>query len=281
METVFPKKADRPTIYHYKVDVILGQGGTGAVYRGLDPKTNEVVAIKMFRQNFFRNAMHQRDVAKTAKRWRKLSHPNVVRILDFLTGKEGDCLIIEYIDGPDLKRYLAQRAYNLQERLLIAAQICNGLQFIHESGFIHHDLKPANVLFTRKGQVKLTDFSLYGTGGLLGFLDRGYSDQITPMYVAPELIRKEKATKATDMYSLGVMFYLLFTGKHPFEMDNIQRLYLAHLHSAALHPTVINDIVPQSLGDIVMRLLAKDPERRWPDCDQLRIALATFGKSRI
>lgn len=279
-ETLYPKRADRPTIYQYPVDVILGVGGTGTVYRGMDPATREIVAIKMFRANFFRNKMHHRDVVKTAKKWRNLKHPNVVGVRDFISGTEGECVIMEYIDGPNLRWYIDNRRYNMQERLVITAQICNGLGFIHDHGFVHHDLKPANVLFTRKGQVKLCDFSLYG-GTLLQLFDKGMQEQITPMYVAPEIIRKDKATHLADMYSLGVMLYLMFTGSLPFEVDNLHRLYNCHLNVKPLYPTDVRREVPTQLADIIMKLLEKNPKDRYPSAEQLRIALSDIGKSRI
>lgn len=277
----FPKKSDRATLYGYRVDLILGEGGTGTVYRGLHPETGEVLALKLFHANFIRNNMHLRDLAKTAKRCKKLDHPNVVKVVEFLQGDEGNVLVLEYVDGPDMKWYIDNRPFKLDERLVIAAQICNGLGYLHENNVYHHDLKPANVLFTRKGQVKLCDFALYGTSLLVTLFDSGMQGQITPMYVAPEIIRKEKVTALSDMYSLGVMLYLTFTEHVPFEVDNLQQLYLSHVHTTPVHPNMVNPQCPHALGDIIMRLMDKDPEKRFPDCQQLRIALAEIGKSRI
>ena len=169
----------------------------------------------------------------------------------------------------------------MNERLVILAQICNGLVALHDKGITHHDLKPANVLFTRKGQAKICDFSLYGSSLLLQLFDSGFSDQITPMYVAPEIIRKERATQLSDMYSLGVMMYLMFVGQVPFAVDSIQQLYLCHLQTPPIHPTDMTDQCPRSLGDIIMQLLKKKPADRIPNCDQLRIALSGIGKSRM
>lgn len=275
------KKADRKQIYQYPVDIILGQGGTGTVYRAQDPETKEILAIKVFRANFFRNTMHERSLAKMARKAANLSHPNVVKIKEFLRGKEGNCLVMEYVDGPDLKWYMENRPFNLEERLVIVAQICNGLGYLHENKMVHHDLKPANVLFTRRGQVKLADFSLFGGGSYRRFFEPGYGEQITPMFVSPELIEKKKATYLADMYSLGVVLYMLFTEKVPFQADTLAQLYHAHLHTTPVHPTVVNPKIPQALGDVVMRLLSKKPDKRPHDAYQLRITLSEFGRSRI
>lgn len=272
---------DRSKLYHFKLDRILGQGGTGRVYRGIDTKKGEVVAIKLFREDFFRNRLHLRDLVKSVKRFRKYSHQNVVRIHDFIDGDEGKCMVMEYIDGPDLKWYLVNRPWNLQERIGIVGQICFGLQYLHDQKIVHHDIKPANILFTRTGIAKLADFSLYGSSFLLELIDKGAGEQITPMYVPPEIIRGEGASTKSDQYSLGVTLYLLFAERLPFQVDNLQRLYQCHLNVEPDHPSLVNPKCPHNVGDIILRLLAKRPEDRFVDCDELRIALAQTGRSRI
>jgi eukaryotic-like serine/threonine-protein kinase len=272
---------DRSRLYHFKLDRILGEGGTGRVYRGIDMNKGVVVAIKLFRENFFRNQLHVRELAKGVKRFRKYKHPNVVEIYDFIEGPEGHCMVMEYVDGPDLKWYLANRPWNLQERLIISAQICNGLQYLHDQGSVHHDFKPSNVLFTRKGMAKVADFSLYGGGFLLERVFGGVGEQITPMFVAPEVIEKKKAGPAGDQYSFGITMYMLFTDRVPFVVDSLQKLYHCHLRVTPEHPTIVNSKCPRQLGDIIMKLLAKDPKGRFADMDQVRIAFADIGASRI
>lgn len=272
---------DRSTLYHYRVDRVLGQGGTGTVYRGIDPEKGEVVAIKLFRENFIRNRLHLMDLAKSIKRAKKLKHENVVQIYDFIDGDEGRCMVMEYVDGPSLRWYLTNRPFNLHERLIIANQLCMGLQYLHDNSFIHHDFKPANVLFTRKGVAKIADFSLYGSNFLIELFDRGAGEQITPMFVAPEILRRERITPAVDLYSLGITLYMLFTERAPFAADSLQKLYLCHLRVTPLHPSEVNPKCPRELGDIIMRLLEKKPEKRFSDCDEVRIALSKLSQSRI
>jgi eukaryotic-like serine/threonine-protein kinase len=277
----YPRPPDKPTLYHYKLQSMLGQGGTGVVYLAVDPKTGEVRALKQFRANFFRHKLHMRDLKSTANKFKKVQHPNVVKIYDFISGNEGEVLIMEYIDGPSLTWYIENRPFNLQEMIGIVVQICNGLAYIHEKGFVHHDLKPANILFTRKGLAKIADYSLSGSNPILNLLDQGMAEQITPLYVAPEIIRKEKTTKSVDLYSLGIIMYLMFARETPFKADNLQRLYASHLHDTPFHPSDVNPKVPRELGDVIMRLLAKKPEKRFQDADELRIMIAGMGQSRI
>ncbi len=213
--------------------------------------------------------------------YKKYTHPNVVKIYDFIDGEEGKCMVMEYIDGPDLKWYLANRPWNLQERIGLVSQICSGLQYLHDQKIVHHDIKPANILFTRTGTVKLADFSLYGSSLLLDLFDKGAGEQITPMYVPPEIIRGESASAQSDQYSLGITMYLLFAERLPFQVDNLQRLYHCHLSAEPDHPSLLNPKCPHALGDIILRLLAKRPAERFSDCDELRIAISEMGRSRI
>jgi len=271
---------DRYKLYHFRIDLLLGRGGTGVVYRAIDTKTGNIVAVKLFHANFFRNNLHLRELAKSVKRFKKFEHSNVVQIYDLVSGDEGHCLVEEYVDGPDLRWYIENRPWNLQERMVVVAQMCNGLQYIHDQGFIHHDMKPANVLFTRKGIAKLTDYSL-ARERLFTLLDTGLKEQVTPMYVAPEIIRGERATSRSDIYSLGATFYLIFTGKVPFRVDNLQRLYECHLQTMPDHPSDANPRCPRDLGDIIMRMMSKEPEKRFENCDELRIRMSAIGRSRI
>ncbi|GMW03412.1 MAG: hypothetical protein AMXMBFR84_45460 [Candidatus Hydrogenedentota bacterium] len=273
---------DKLRVYRFKLDRILGRGGTGVVYRGIDTEKGDVVAIKLFHKNFFRNKLHIKDYARSVARFSKWNHPNVVLVHEFLDGEEGPCQVMEYVDGPDLKWYLDNQPFDLQQRLGIISQVCNGLQYIHDQGFTHHDLKPANVLFTRKGVVKMSDYSL-SRQSLFAFLDVGGSiaEQITPMYVAPEIIRKEPASPQSDMYSLGITLYFMFTGKMPFEVDNLTALYACHLRIVPNHPSTVNRRCPEQLGNIIMKMLNKDPKQRFESCDQLRIALSNIAVSRI
>lgn len=274
---------DRASLYHFKLNRILGQGGTGKVYRAIDQKEGRVVAIKRFYENFFRNALHLRDLKKSVKKFKKFRHENVVQIYDFYDSnpEDGNCMVMEYVDGPNLTWYLRNRPFKLQERLGICQQMGAGLQYLHENGCVHHDFKPANVLFTRKGKVKIADYSLYGGSLLLELFDRSIGEQITPMYVAPEFIRKEKVTGASDQYSLGVTMYMMFTNRFPYEVDGLQKLYFAHANVTPVHPNEVNPACSQALGDIIMRLMAKKPEKRFKDLDELNVALSRVATSRI
>lgn len=272
---------DRTKLYTYKVDRRLGSGGSGTVYRGIDRESGQVYALKLFKSNYFKGRSHIKDLAKSAQKFKEFSHMNIVRIFDFIDGEEGVVLVMEYVDGPSLAWYIENRPWNLQERLMICAQLCNGLQYLHDRGFRHHDLKPANVLFTRTGVAKLSDFSLYQPGLFDGIMNSGLKDLVTPMFIAPELLSGKKTSPQSDIYSFGVTMYIMFTGQTPFAADNLQVLYEAHKKTKPEHPCIINSKIPRALGDLIMTALAKDPKERWHDCDVLRVKLGEIGQSRI
>jgi len=281
MPTSGPRAADRAKLYRFKVDRLLGKGGSGSVYRGIDPESGQPVALKLFHANYFQSKGHVRELDKSVDEFKTFKHVNVMRIFDFISGDEGEVLVMEYIDGPSLTWYIENRPWNLEERLMICAQICNGLQYIHDQGFTHHDMKPANVLFTRTGVAKLSDYSLYRGGILSKFFDSGLKDLVTPMYIAPELLDRKSATPRSDIYSLGVTMYYLFALKLPFEADSLQALYQCHQRVRPEHPSNVNSRCPRAVGDVIMRALEKDPAARWPDCDMLRVQLGELGQSRI
>lgn len=272
---------DISKLYNFKLQRILGEGGTGRVYLGIDMNKGVPVAIKLFHENFFRNRLHVRDLLKSISKFKKFKHTNLVQIFDFIDDTEGRCLVMEYIDGPSLKWYLLNRPYKLTERINICLQICAGMQYLHDKGCIHHDFKPGNVLFTRTGIVKIVDFSLYGSTFLVELLDRNIGEQITPMFVAPEFIRREKITAQSDIYSMGITFYMLFTDRVPFSADNLRKLYQCHLGVMPPHPSEVNPACPVPLGNIIMKMIAKQPEGRYADCDELRVALSQVTRSRI
>lgn len=282
MSIEYPIPPSKPELCGYTLLLTMGVGGTGTVYKAEHPETKQIVALKEFHANFIRNKGHLRDLAKMVKKAQNLNHPNVIKIGNLITNPDENVLVLEFVGGPDLKWYIEHRPYNLNERLGVLTQICNGISYLHDHKIIHHDLKPANILFTRQGQVKVCDFSLAGiAGGIMSFMDQGAVEQITPMYIAPELIRKQKPTKLCDLYSLGIMMYTMFTDHMPFPVDTLQKMYICHLSQIPLHPTDVNSECPRLLGNIIMKLLEKDPKERFQDCQELRIALTNVGQSRI
>ena len=266
----------------YRIVALLGRGGMGDVYRAEDITLGNVVALK------FLPASLQNDVAALAafhaevRNARQVSHPNVCRVYD-IGGVSGQhFLTMEYIDGEDLASLLRRIGHLPANKALETAhQICAGLAAAHDCGLLHRDLKPANIMLDGRGRARITDF------GLALSLDDaiGRSEVAgTPAYMAPEQIEKGEATVRSDIYSLGVVFYQLFTGRLPFQATTPIEWRRAHLESSPRTPSsVVKDMDPV-VESAILRCLQKDPKLRpssvrqveaaFPGGDPLAAALA-------
>jgi len=208
-----------------------------------------------------------------------VSHPNVVQVFD--AGQDGDLryIVMEWVDGGDLAHLIRERApLPLEEAVRITADILRGLAAIHQAGIVHRDVKPANVLLDRRGRAKLTDFgiarrsddpTLTGPVELLG----------TAAYVAPERVRGEPATPASDLYAVGVILYELLTGQLPFPGQTPEELLAQHLHAAPVPPRRWRRDIPPALEQVVLRALAKDPGARYRSAEAMAAALQAAGHS--
>ncbi|PKL74329.1 MAG: hypothetical protein CVV27_21060 [Candidatus Melainabacteria bacterium HGW-Melainabacteria-1] len=242
----------------YRVGEPIGSGSYGLVFRGESLADGEPVAIKTFiQQDAQQNSLNE------LKLLFRLRHPHVIRVLDLFYARKSYCLVFEYMESGDLRERMQEPLLE-PEALVIAAQLADGLAYIHGQGIIHRDLKPENVLLRREGETmrcKLADFNLSKfTRTALTASNRG-----SPLYMAPEQFYDRYDGRA-DLYALGVMLYEMLRGHPPFE-GNLQELMRAHLQQA---PDL--DAWPAGHGVRVLlaELLAKDPEQRPATAEQLR-----------
>ncbi|MFI5069730.1 MAG: protein kinase, partial [Terriglobales bacterium] len=265
-------------IERYRIVALLGRGGMGEVYRAEDLKLGNVVALK------FLPASLQSDTAALAgfhaevRNARQVSHPNVCRVYDIGEVDGKHFLTMEYIDGEDLASLLRRIGRLPADKALETAhQICAGLAAAHDCGLLHRDLKPANIMLDGRGRVRITDFGL----ALSSNDATGRSETAgTPAYMAPEQIGKGEASVRSDIYSLGLVFYELFTGRLPYQANTPIEWRRAHLESAPRTPSsVVKDLDPV-VETAIMRCLQKDPALRpssaaaFPGGDPLAAALA-------
>ncbi len=269
-------------IERYRIVALLGRGGMGEVYRAEDLKLGNVVALK------FLPASLQNDTAALAgfhaevRNARQVSHPNVCRVYDIGEVNGQHFLTMEYIDGEDLSSLLRRIGRLPPDKALETAhQICAGLAAAHDCGLLHRDLKPANIMLDGRGRVRITDFGL----ALSNDDATGRSETAgTPAYMAPEQIGKGEASVRSDIYSLGLVFYELFTGRLPYQANTPVEWRRAHLESSPRAPSsVVKDIDP-AVESVILRCLQKDPAKRpssvrqvaaaFPGGDPLAAALA-------
>src|SRR6266404_8329468 len=209
----------------YRVMSLLGAGGMGEVYRATDLRLGQAVALKFLPEETARDPKTLARFNNEVKIARQVAHPNVCRVYDIGEVEGLAYLSMEYVDGEDLNSLLRRIGRLPSDKALeIARKLCAGLAAAHDKGVLHRDLKPANVMLDGRGQVLLTDF---GLAGLAGQVEGAEVRNGTPAYMAPEQLSGKEVTVKSDIYSLGLVLYEIFTGKRPFESDTLPGLMRA------------------------------------------------------
>ena len=263
----------------YELEELLGSGGMSTVFRARDSQLGRRVAIKILHERYADDPEYLERFRREARAVAKLSHPNIVTVIDRGDDHGRQYIVFEHVEGENLKEFV-QRTGRLPVRraLELALAVADGLAFAHEQGLVHRDVKPQNVLLSREGDVKVTDFGIarsldveHGvtqTGTVLG----------TGEYLAPEQASGRPVSPATDVYSLGVVLWELLAGDVPFSGENFVAVVLRHVNEPP--PSVRErrpDVSPR-LAAAVDRALAKDPARRFPSmaalARELRACLA-------
>jgi serine/threonine-protein kinase len=223
-----------PTLLNnrYRLLAIIAGGGMATVYKAQDTLLNRIVAIKVPRDRASignaRNAEFERQFREEATSAANLNHPNIVSVYDVgkdvVNGVERQYLVMEFVEGQDLKQairnaWATNQAFGVDEAVIVARQVCEGVAFAHRRGLVHCDLKPQNVLLTPEGRVKVADFGIARafTTSLPEKADVVWG---TPQYYAPEQAQGQPPTPASDVYSIGVMLFEMLTGRLPFEGKN-------------------------------------------------------------
>lgn len=251
----------------YRLQETIGGGGMAVVYKAVDELLGRTVAVKMLRPQFAGDEEFVQRFRQEAQAAAKLSHPNIVNLYDVGMSDEEYFIVMEYVDGPTLKDLIKTEAPLPVEKVVdITAQICEALAHAHEHRIIHRDIKPHNILLTKSGLVKVTDFGIARAVTGTTINDRQATSVLGSVhYFSPEQARGGNADVKSDIYSLGVVMYEMLTGELPFSGDSPVSVALKHLRSDFVEPRQLNRNIPQSVENIVLRCLAKSPEWRYPD----------------
>ncbi len=247
----------------YELIEKIAEGGMARVYRGRDLLLKRTVAVKVLKDQMTGDAAFIRRFEREAQSAAALSHPHIVNIYD--VGIEDDTyyMVMEYVDGKNLKEYIREKGrLPVHEALRIARQIAEALQQAHAAGVVHRDIKPQNILFSRDGKVKVTDFgiAIAGDGATVTVGDTIIG---SVQYISPEQARGELAGKQSDLYSLGIVLYEMVTGKVPFTGESPVAVAMKHIQEQIVPPSRIVDSIPDSVEQIILKAVQKDSGERY------------------
>lgn len=265
----------------YQLQDPIGRGGMATIYRGQDMRMERTVAIKVLREVYSTDPKFVTRFQREAKAASSLQHPNIVQVYDYGQSDGNYFIVMELIEGTDLRRYLRSRGVLAIDRaIIIAHDVALGLGAAHRRAIVHRDVKPQNVLVGRDGSIKLTDFGIASvykdinaerlttTGMTLG----------TVQYYAPEQAQGEIVSPAADVYALGIVMYEMLTGRTPFDGDTPVAVAMQHIQDTPAPPTQLNPNIPPALEEIILRCLEKVPEMRFRDGSVLARALEMLGE---
>jgi serine/threonine-protein kinase len=257
----------------YRIAAFIGAGTTGLVFRAIREEDDVPVALKVLRTELSRDEIFRRRFAREARAAREVSHPHIVPVLDAGTASGRHYLAMRYFEGHSLAvRLAAAGPLALSEVLRLAAEIGAALDALHRCGLVHRDVKPGNILRDELESAALTDFGLAKgraytvltkPGQLIGTVD----------YLAPEVIRGEGASAASDIYGLGCVIFSCLAGRPPFAGSSPLQVTVRHLHEDPPDPCTDRDDAPPGLAEAVLHALDKDASRRPPTARAYALAI--------
>ena len=267
--------ASRPKLGKYDVVGVLGKGAMGVVYKAFDPHIERTVAIKTVRKDLIDSDLAEQFMGRFRNEARaagRLHHPNIVGIYEYGEDDRVAYIAMEYVDGTGLREFLNRRArFELSQITAIMAQLLHALEFAHSRGVVHRDIKPANLILTAAGALKVADFgiaridtsSLTMTGLVMG----------TPSYMSPEQCMGQPSDHRSDLFSAGVVFYELLTGRKPFE-GSVETIPYQICHADPPAPSTVSSMqLPPGIDALVATSLGKDPAQRFQNARAFNVAL--------
>lgn len=244
----------------YRIIALLGKGGMGEVYKAEDIKLNQAVALKFLPDSFSKDSAALARFLSEVRIARQVTHPDVCRVFDIGEVSGMHFLTMEYIDGEDLSSLLRRIGRLPSDKAIeVSRQICAGLAAAHDAGVLHRDLKPANIMIDGRGRARIMDF---GIAGLEEEFKSGGHIAGTPAYMSPEQITGKEISARSDIYSLGLVLYEIFTGKRAFASDDIAELLQHHQESTPTSPASLVKEIDPLVEKVILRCLEKDPRNR-------------------
>ena len=261
----------------YRLVAQQGSGGMAVIYKAIDQFLGRTVAIKILRPSLIGDPTFITRFRNEARSIANLSHPNIVTVHDVGNDGQTHYMVMEYVEGRDLKRIIrTEGVLSVERSVNLAIQICAGIGFAHRAGIVHADVKPQNILVTEDFRVKVTDF---GIAQALTDTQPNERQEVvwgSPHYFAPEQARGEKPSAASDVYAIGIVMFEMMTGQLPYTGTSQKELALAHLREPVPVVTDINPAIPENLSRIIFKVMQKEPSSRYRMADQLGHILESY-----
>jgi len=262
----------------YQIIEELGKGGMGKVYRVIDKKLNEEVALKLIKPEIASDKKTVERFSNELKLARKIVHKNIARMFDLNEEKGTHYITMEYVRGEDLKRLIRKIGQlSAGQAIPIVKQVCEGLAEAHRLGVVHRDLKPQNIMVDEEGNARIMDFGIARSLKAKGITDSGMMIG-TPDYMSPEQVEGKEVDKHSDIYSLGVILYEMVTGQVPFKGETAFSIAFKHKSEKAKDPKEINAQVPSDLSHVILKCMEKDKEKRYQTAEVLHSELIKIEK---
>lgn len=265
----------------YELGKLVGSGAMANVYVGHDSVLGRKVAVKVLNEELVANKKFKLRFKQEAKSASAMNHPNIVKVLDAGEAIETDAagvkhtyayIVMEYVDGLELSKLVARGPLKVPEAVRVTKELLSAVEFAHNAGIIHRDIKPDNIMLTREGKVKILDFGIArAVAETFDDLAKTTSILGTAAYFSPEQAQGEKVDTRTDIYAIGIVLFQMLTGKVPFTGDTAVAVAHQHIHAHPPAPSSLNIKVSFSLDQVVFKALSKDKEDRYQ-------TTAEFGK---
>jgi len=261
-------------IGRYEIREIIREGHMAAVYRAYDPLFDREVAIKVLPERFLDDDIYRARFNREAKVVAQLQHPAIVPVFDLGAEAKRPYIVMQYLPGGTLDERIRQALFDVEQAARIFKRLAPGLDLVHRRGIIHRDLKPANILFDAYGNAYLTDFGIAKISDASGNLTGGKVVG-TPNYMSPEQVMAEPMDGRSDIYTLGIVLYQMFTGDVPFRASSPIKLALKHIHDPVPSVLALRSDLSPACDAVIQRATAKPPEDRYPTVVAMAEALAT------